>query len=117
MTALATASVALKASAKPEPPTGTLCGHVFGRGLRFGKTSNNFTVPGAYLLIFDADYPPTQWPMRLIDKLFTDENGYFEINLPPGSYVVRYPVSQPVGAVGIQRFRIEANKITLLGLS
>lgn len=127
VTALSTVGCALKLSASPKPPTGTVCGHVFGRGLRFGHTTEynpsghfptTFVVPGAYLLIFDMNSVTSAWGShRLVDKRFTDEQGYFEMELPSGSYSVKYPAASPAGATGFQKFRVVANKITVLGLS
>ena len=125
VTVFTTAGCALKVRASSPTPTGIVCGHVFGSGMRFGKiTEENlsgryptrFVVPGAYLLIKRL---PVTGPRvyQLVDKLFTDNYGYFEMELPPGHYVVKYPSTDPIGSAGIRFFEIEVGKVTLLGLS
>lgn len=74
------------------PPTGTITGHVMGRGLRFGRiTEKNpsgqyntmFMRPGVPILLYDDQ-------LNLINKTFTDDGGWFRFtNLKLGRYTVQ----------------------------
>lgn len=115
--ALATLGSTVTLGFASRTPNGTLCGHIFGRGLRFGgraaanpsgKYPSTYVIPHTWLMIWQQD----QYPLR---KIFTDERGYFEIQLPPGTYMVQW--AGPVGLRSRSRgFRIESGRITVLAL-
>lgn len=82
---LISTSCALKFGRSPEPdvPMGVVCGHVEGRGLRFGKVTDKnpsgrydtYTLrPGVWVIL-------RQWngaEFVVVDKTFTDDQGWFE---------------------------------------
>lgn len=76
----------------------TISGHVFGRGLRFGRVVPIVAPAGQYLNQFAVVGHPVFLYRRIrpgvaaVDKIYTNDLGFFEFkNVEPGEYLVGIP--------------------------
>jgi len=105
---------ALKTSSRK--PLATIGGHVFGRGLRFGR-STELNPPGTYRTTFTQPGVPVTLT-RIIEaheklysthegivvaKTFTDNQGYFLFKDVPGGYYAVMPLGGEAKMIYVHR--------------